>query len=69
MIQGTLQNQCVFVLNWQQRITAVKDVADVLQYIEMYGRGFQFSQNCEEIFLKNLGEQVIRLQLNVWSDL
>ena len=65
LIQSSLQNQSCF-LNWRQR-TAVKAVEDAFQYIKMYVAGV--SANTANKYLKNVEEQVIRLQSKVWSNL
>ena len=53
-------------LIWRQ-CTAVKTVEDVLQYIKIYAAGV--SANTAKKYLKNVEEEVIRLQSKVWSNL
>ena len=53
-------------LDWKQR-TAVKAVEDALKYIKTYVAGV--SANTAKKCLKNVKEQVIRLQSKVWSNL
>ena len=54
-------------MNWRQR-TAVKAVEGILQYIKMYVAGVS-ANAAKPKYLKNLEEQVIRLQSKVWSNL
>ena len=59
-------NPNTFFLNWKQ-LKAGKAVEDALQYIRMYVAGV-WSKIVKGYF-KNVEEQVIRCQRNVWSNL
>ena len=59
-------NPNIFFLNWKQR-TAGKAVEDALQYIKMYVA--EVWTKTAKGYFKNIGEQVIRRQSKVWSNL
>lgn len=65
LIQSSLQIQCLLLIGER---TAVKAVEDALQYIKMYVTGVS-ANTAEPKYLKNVEEQVIRLQSKVWSNL